>query len=143
MNVILVGVDFDEGARPVIEYAKREAERMGCEVVLAHVVQVPVYSYPGLEGGLVPVYQDELSKAAKEGLEGLAGGYGCRGFVRTGDPADEILELAKELGASLVVMGTHGRSAISHFLLGSTTQKLIRKSTLPVLVVPLRHAEAA
>ncbi len=39
-------------------------------------------------------------------------------------------------------MGTHGRGGISHFLLGSTTEKLIRKSALPVLVVPLRHADA-
>jgi nucleotide-binding universal stress UspA family protein len=143
VNVILVGVDFDEGALPVIEHAKREAERMNAEVVIAHVVQVPAYTYPGLEGGMMPVYQDELTKAAKEGLEKFATSYGVRGFVRTGDPADEMLALATELGAALVVMGTHGRGALSHFLLGSTTEKLIRKSPLPVLVVPLRHAQAA
>ncbi len=80
MNVILVGVDFDEGARPVIEHAKREAERMGAEVVIAHVVQIPVYSYPGLEG-MIPVYHDELTKAAKDGLGEFSTGFGCRGFV--------------------------------------------------------------
>jgi nucleotide-binding universal stress UspA family protein len=91
----------------------------------------------------MPDYPDELSNAAKTGVERLARDYGVRGFVRTGDPSDELLALAKELDASLVVLGTHGRSGLSHLLLGSTTEKLIRKSPLPVLVVPIGHARAA
>jgi universal stress protein A len=144
MSLILVGVDFDEGARPVIEHAKGEAARLGAEVVLAHVVATPVYTYPGLEGAAVlPDYPLELTAAAKTGIGKFAGEYGLRAFIRTGDPADELLALAKELGASMVVLGTHGRSGLAHLLLGSTTEKLIRRSPLPVLVVPIGHAHAA
>jgi nucleotide-binding universal stress UspA family protein len=58
------------------------------------------------------------------------------------DPRREILEQAKELKADLLVMGTHGRSGFDHLLLGSVTEKVMRKSPCPVMVVP-RHAAAA
>lgn len=145
MGVILVAVDFDGGAREAIEYAKAEAARMGAEVVLVHAYQLPEYAYPGFEPApaVLPVLSNEVQAAAKKALEELAHEHDVRGIVRGGDAAEEILATARETGAELIVMTTHGRKGLSHLLLGSVTEKVIRKSRVPVLVVPLRPAEAA
>jgi nucleotide-binding universal stress UspA family protein len=59
-------------------------------------------------------------------------------MVNVGEPAREILECATSLGADLIVMGTHGLSGFEHLLLGSVTEKVLRKATSPVLTVPPR-----
>ena len=59
-----------------------------------------------------------------------------RGFVRYGAPTPTILELAESSGHDLIVMGTHGRTGVSHLLMGSVAEKVIRHATCPVLVVP-------
>jgi universal stress protein A len=57
--------------------------------------------------------------------------------VATGDPADAIVRVARELGAELIVMGTHGRTGLQHVLLGSVAEKVVRHALCPVLTV--RH----
>jgi nucleotide-binding universal stress UspA family protein len=62
-------------------------------------------------------------------------------LIREGDPVSEILSQATDMKADLLVMGTHGRSGFERLLLGSVTEKILRKASCPVLTVPRRHPD--
>ena len=64
-------------------------------------------------------------------------------MVNVGQPAREILDCAATLPADLIVMGTHGHSGFEHLLLGSVTEKVLRKATCPVLTVPPRAGDTS
>jgi nucleotide-binding universal stress UspA family protein len=64
-------------------------------------------------------------------------------LIKTGDPRDVINEAAKELGADLIVMATHGRRGVSRMLLGSVTELVVRSAPCPVLCVRMHAHEAA
>ena len=63
-------------------------------------------------------------------------------MIREGDAVGEILSQATDMKADLLVMGTHGRSGFERLLLGSVTEKMLRKASCPVLTVPRRHPDA-
>lgn len=135
-NVIVVAVDFEKASLKALDFAKELAKGIGAEVVIAHVYQVPMFTYPGLEPALLPTFNAEISTAAKRAIEELAASHGgLRAVLREGDPANELLAVANELKAKMVVMGTHGRSGIAHLFLGSVAEKVMRHSTIPVLTV--------
>lgn len=134
-EVILVPVDFETVSMKAIDLAKQLAGKMGAEVVLVHVYQLPVYTYPGLEPALLPGFHTEVSAAAARAVKELAAQQGVRALLREGDPASEILAAALEAKATMIVMGTHGRRGFAHLFLGSVAEKVIRKSTTPVLTV--------
>jgi len=135
-DVILVPIDFEEASLKALELAKELGPRLGCEVLLVHVYQLPVYTYPGLEPGILPGFHAEVTAAAKRALSDLATrSGGLRSMLREGDPATEILAAAEELAPRMVIMGTHGRRGLTHLLLGSVAEKVVRRSTVPVLTV--------
>jgi nucleotide-binding universal stress UspA family protein len=61
-------------------------------------------------------------------------------FLKNGDPADIIVQTAKEQKCDLIVMGTHGHGGIADVLIGSTAKRVVRQSTIPVLVIRLPEA---
>ncbi|MCC6554853.1 MAG: universal stress protein [Polyangiaceae bacterium] len=135
-ETILVPVDFEPASMKAIELAKELAGKTGGEVVLLHVYQLPVYTYPGLEPALLPGFHAEVSAAAARAVEQLSAQTGgLRALLREGDPASEILAAATEHKATMIVMGTHGRRGIAHLFLGSVAEKVIRKASVPVLTV--------
>ena len=60
-------------------------------------------------------------------------------IVRHGKPFAEILKLSEERSADLIVVGSHGRTGIEHVMLGSTSERLVRRSKTPVLIIPGKH----
>ena len=135
-GVIVVPTDFEEASVKALDLAKDLAGRIGAEVVLVHVYSLPVYTYPGLEPGLLPGFHREVMAAARRALEqlGVAQG-GLRTMLRDGDAAIENLDAAKDLGARFIVMGTHGRRGLSHLFLGSVAERVVRRSPVPVMTV--------
>ncbi|MBT4867638.1 MAG: universal stress protein, partial [Planctomycetaceae bacterium] len=84
-------------------------------------------------------FTDSQQQAAtEEGNRWLqdAGVSGGRMLTPAGTPFVEIVRLAREEDVDLVVVGTHGRGAVAHMLLGSVAEKVVRKSPCPVLTVP-------
>src|ERR1051325_9655323 len=105
-DVILVPVDFEEPSKKALELAKELAPRLGCEVGVLHVYQLPVYTYPGLEPGILPGLPAEGTAAAKRALGELAErAGGLRSMLREGDAAGEILAASDELSPRMVIMG--------------------------------------
>ena len=135
-NVILVAVDFEQASEKALELAKELCGKLGCELTLVHVYQLPIYTYPGLEPAVLPGLQNEITGAAKRALDQLADKHGIpRAILREGDPATEILATIDEIHPKLAVVGTHGRRGLTHLFLGSVAEKVVRRSTAPVLTV--------
>jgi nucleotide-binding universal stress UspA family protein len=147
---ILSPVYFDETSSAALEYARHFAQQAEGTVYLLHVVPTDeihllrqVYR-PEKGGGADTVWAE---KVAHEKLHALAQEHlketRYEILTRTsGDPVTGILEAAKDLGAELVVMATHGRSGLAHFLLGSIAEKVVRESRCPVFTTRRREALA-
>jgi nucleotide-binding universal stress UspA family protein len=135
-GVLVVPVDFEKASLKALDLAKDLGARLGAEVVVVHVYQVPLFTYPGLEPSLLPTFTVEIAAAAKRAVEKLSDAHGgLRAVLREGDPSTEIIAASKELGAEMIVMGTHGRSGFAHVFLGSVAEKIMRESNVPVLTV--------
>ena len=144
IRTILVPTDFGETSDHALEAALDLAKALQAKLHVVHVYQIPVYGFP--DGAFVPGPEiaARISESAERGLAAILERYGDRGVpltksLRTGAPHEEIVACAKELPADLVVMGTHGRGAIAHALLGSVTERVVRTSPIPVLTI--RHRE--
>ncbi len=137
---ILVPLDFSERANKVLNYAVALAEKMGAKICLLHVVEpVFVSSEPGLTS--LP-QQTALAEetASKKRLLKIAGdlipmGRLEKAVIREGTPFFEISAAAKSLKADLIVIATHGRTGLSHVLMGSTAERVVRHAPCPVLTI--------
>jgi nucleotide-binding universal stress UspA family protein len=138
---ILLPTDLSECSERARSYACELAKRFEAELHLLHVVQ-PI-SLPGYGGPVPGSLSDELfhpEEGARRELEGWNGPAfeHAKRVVRsviTGTPFVEIVRYARNQNIDLIVMGTHGRSGLAHALLGSVTEKVVRKSPCPVLTV--------
>ena len=135
---ILVPVDFSEDSPNVFEKALSVLADGG-RLTLLHVVEF----MPAVMEGTLGIYphRKDIEKIKELSLERLGEiasdhqGLDIRAVVREGKPATTILELIGELEPDLVVMGTHGRSKLDHLLIGSVTERVIRKAPCAVLTV--------
>ncbi len=142
---ILVPVDFSDTAKKALQYAVPFGTAFDAEVVLLHVMQP--YSIPVEFGYLPPDWaetQQQFLDSAQDELAKLcAGEIGNRARtqvqVREGVPWQEIVAAAQETRTDLIILATHGRTGLSHVLLGSVAERVVRHAPCPVLVV--RDAE--
>lgn len=153
VSTILCPVYFDETSPAALEYTKHFALRNDSKVYLLHVIPTDEFHlfskvyHPETGGGANPTWAE---KVAREQLEALMQmhlpGVQCEIVTRqNSNPATGILEAAKELNAALIVMTTHGRTGLSHLLLGSVAEKVARESRCPVFTThrgeELAHTE--
>jgi nucleotide-binding universal stress UspA family protein len=142
-RVILHPTDFSNAAEASLKVARLLARDHGARLILLHVAPIPVV----LEGGMVEVDPgvglDSLD-AIRARIDGPDLKQPVEVRVERGSAAFEILRVAEEVGAGLVVMGTHGRSGVGRLLMGSEAESVLRHARCPVLVVKgLVPAEAA
>lgn len=137
---ILCPVDFSQFTQDVINYALDLAEKYGAELHVMHVVPNMTYFTP-YESFLTPEnlvaieknIQDEVEKKFTKLLKHDT--VPTRKAIRTGVPFVEIIDYAKTESIDLIVMGTHGHSAIEHILIGNVAEKVVRKSPCPVMTI--------
>lgn len=139
-RVILVPTDFGEPSEAALRTAIEYAQVFGSEIVLMHAYEIPVMGFP--DGAVIATAEltDSLMEAAHAGLDQqVKANEGCgvtlRSVVKEGDPYRMINDAAAEVGAGLIVLGTHGRRGLSRALLGSVAEKVVRTANVPVLVV--------
>jgi nucleotide-binding universal stress UspA family protein len=143
---ILVPTDFSKHSDNALRYAMAFADKFGAELHLLHVVQDLALFLPDTVA-VSPVATppvDQLTAAVREALLRAVRDHGLERFrvcpeVREGTPFYEIVRYARERDVDLIVMGTHGRGGLAHVLLGSVSEKVVRKAPCPVLTV--RHPE--
>ena len=134
---ILVPVDFSDGSKAALAAADAMAKSAGASLTLLHVhpmtvVSVLDYTYaepPELVAEAVQAITERLDKWAAE-LDSDASKVKTE--VRTGQPATEILDAAAD--HDLIIMGTHGRSGVDRFLMGSVAERVVRGAKCSVLV---------
>jgi len=137
---ILLPLDFHEAAFRIIHLATGLARRFNSEVVLAHVVTRQDYSPHEMKQGR-PLRGDELlgeiaefaEKDLHESVQAELRGLRVKCLVRKGDAASQIVRIAEEESADLIVMPTHGYNGFYRYLIGSVTAKVIHDSDCPVL----------
>jgi nucleotide-binding universal stress UspA family protein len=135
---ILAPVDFSPASNNAVTYARRVGELTKADLIFVNVVE-PDGSL-GLEA-LPPVCIEELKANAEETLRGLvqaareSGITVATSMIRSGLPAHEIVEAAKEFDVDLIVIATHGYTGWKHFCIGSTAERVVRAAPCPVLVV--------
>lgn len=138
---ILFPTDFSEPARVAQKYAIAMAEQFGASLHLLHVVApLPAGINSNGLGSLTDVDLASLveagrSQLAKEIDEEWRKTHSTTLTVEIGFAVDEISQYTKRHKIDLIVMGTHGRSGLSHLLLGSVSEKIVRISECPVLTV--------
>ncbi len=138
---VLCPVDFSEYSDYALQHALAYAKTFGAELHVVHVLELPfmpTYAMAGLPELSVPT--EELEAQVRKHTEEVV--QECRkshdkveGTVRIGSAFLEIIECAKEIDADLIVMGTHGRTGLTHMLIGSVAEKVVRKAPCPVLTV--------
>ena len=130
---ILVPTDGSDCAAAAVEYAAELASRYGARVYVLSVVDSrPFDDMPHRE--TVEAAAEETVAAVRDDLADV--GVTAETAVRVGIPHREVLDYADENGVDLVAMGTHGRTGVERYLLGSVTEKTVRLSDVPVLTVP-------
>jgi nucleotide-binding universal stress UspA family protein len=138
---ILYATDFSASSDYAFEYASALAKRCNSRLLILHVINEPV----DLRGFYVPhISFDKLEEEIEEGAKKMMETF-CRTHVRDldsyetfivpGIPYDEIIRKATEESADLIVLGTHGRTGLDHVLFGSTAEKVVRKSPIPVMTI--------
>jgi universal stress protein A len=143
---ILCAVDFDESSATVLHFAREIAQQNGATLCALHVAPLPLNAaeFSQIPMDPYPVWEKtaraELEKLAAAHLEGREVAYKIE--TRSGEAADGILVQAEEMDADLIVLATHGRTGVRHFLIGSVAERVIRRSQRPVLVVRPKETAA-
>lgn len=136
---IVVPIDFSEYSKQAFRYAIDFAQTFGAEMILVYVVEPVIYPADFSFGEVaLPSLERELHDRSLEQLNLLIEteipkGISARCVIRSGKPFVEIIQVAKEEQADLIIIATHGHSGIEHVLFGSTAEKVVRKSSCPVL----------
>ncbi|MGO9568455.1 MAG: universal stress protein [Desulfomonilaceae bacterium] len=139
---ILFCTDFSENSEPARELAVDYAKSFGAQLIIAHVVDTGAFEAYALAEGDVGFSQIVSSAQEVAGSRLEAMGNECGQLVKdvktrckVGLPSKEILALAREELADLIVLGTHGRSSVKELVMGSVARKVLRTAHLPALIV--------
>ena len=141
---ILFATDFSEGSDFAFKAALSLARKYDSKLTIIHIINEPV----DLRGFYVPhISFDKLEEEIEQGAEKLMEKF-CRQHIKDfenyeshvlpGIPYDEIIKKAQEFNADLIVLGTHGRTGLDHVLFGSTAEKVVRKSPIPVMTIRIQ-----
>jgi universal stress protein A len=141
IKTILFPTDFSDAADAAFHLACSLARDHGSRLAVLHVVTPPTVAYT--EGVMLPPTEDIKDEiwAKLDSIVPTEDSIDVERFLVEGEPAGEILRLAKTSNSDLIVMGTHGRRGLTRLLMGSVAEEVVRKSTCPVLTVkvPLTH----
>jgi nucleotide-binding universal stress UspA family protein len=139
---ILVPTDFSDCSRAALDLACELAPALGAQLTLVHAMTPQAYPIPAVDGAILPdpaAAAEKVATEAHELHEELARARArvpdADSVIVEGDPLPAIEQAAKETGADLIVIGTHGRRGVRHALLGSVAEKLVQRGPCPVLTV--------
>lgn len=139
---ILIGVDLSDSTQKVVKIAMELAKALSARVWLLHVAE-PDPDFVGFEAGPQSV-RDSLSKIFHVEhcqIQEIADRFRTAGLDATallvqGEAAETILKEASKLGVDMIVVGSHGRGAMYHLVVGSISEGVLHGSECPILVVP-------
>lgn len=142
---ILVPIDFSDDSLNALDFAVDFAAPFGAELAILFVVEPVYYATPSeLYGPTtnLAMLLDEQKRVGVQQLDALAAdlekrGQRVRTILQAGTPYRTIIDVAQRQGADLIVMATHGRTGLTHVLMGSVAERVVREAACPVLTVRL------
>lgn len=156
MKKVLIAIDYDPSAQTVAEAGYKLAKSMNAQTVLLHVVSDATYysslNYSPIMGfdsfSNLDIVQteavSELQSAARDYLDKTRlhlGDPSIETISRGGDFGDTIIDVATEINADVIVMGTHSRHGLEKILMGSVAEKVLRRSAVPMFIIPTKEKE--
>jgi len=137
---ILVPTDFSSASQKALQYAICLANQFGAQLTLLHVIEPPMPAMLAVQSVVPEFFETEMVASEKKldrlvGSTRAAGIHIVRSSIRAGAPANQILEVANDLDADLIVIATHGFTSWKYFTIGSTAEHVARVAPCPVLVV--------
>jgi nucleotide-binding universal stress UspA family protein len=146
---ILYPTDFSDVAAKALDYIKQLKEAGSQEVVILHVINQRIIDglmRHAMQEDDIVEWQKAAKAVARESLAEMSSDLESMGFVvktivKTGFPWREILDVEKKEAPSIIVIGSHGRSAVGEIFLGSVSDRVIRKCRRPVMVIKREPAE--
>ncbi|MDN5850980.1 MAG: universal stress protein, partial [Nitrococcus sp.] len=148
---ILIAVEDSPYSDQAIHYGMLLAKKLNSKIALVHVDDIPVntpyladplLSEPPL---MVPEIMEIREQASKDLFNRIQKQYGddleITKYTRVGRAQDEILAVAEEYKADLIILGTHGRTGLDHFISGSVSESVARKAKCPVMIIPKPEKE--
>jgi nucleotide-binding universal stress UspA family protein len=142
LDRILVPIDFSSHSRVALRHATELARTYGASLQLLHVVQQPNFPYFYAPVPAMPPIEQlqSLHERGREALQKLVAEAGDASLrhrleIFDGHPASEIVTFAEENGSDLIVTASHGLTGLDRLLLGSTSEQVVRTSSVPVLLV--------
>jgi len=148
LKKILVATDFGEPSEAALAYGRELARTFGASLTIVHVadnILTRAYGADGIALIADPELQVQLEVAAQQQVDGLIFDEDRKtlkasGVILTSNtPSAAIVSYARDEAFDLIVMGTHGRGAVAHLLMGSVAERVVRLAPCPVLTV--RHPE--
>ena len=143
---VLIAIDYDETAQKVAEAGYALAKAMNAETILLHVLhERPVYyiETPAVYEMQIS-YIEDLKIVIQKFLDETKKHLGDK-FIHTmlkeGEIAETILETANKLGVDVIVMGTHSKRWLENIILGSDAKSVLKKTTIPLFIVPLKKQD--
>ena len=138
---ILYATDFSESSAPACDYALTLAKLANAEVHVLHVIgEFSDRRKSMIQPEAMALLEREVEVQSLKDMEEFcsekfAGAITYATEVVMGIPFQEIIKKAGELSADLIVVGTHGRTGMEHVIVGSTAERIVRRSKIPVLTV--------
>ncbi|MEM3997759.1 MAG: universal stress protein [Pyrobaculum sp.] len=135
MDTVVVGYDGSPQAKKALEKARKIAEKFGSKIYVVHVIDTAVLSLSDMfsSPSVIASLKEKAEQLIKEALSAV--GPGAEGRVLEGDPAHEIIKFAREVNASLIILGARGLSTIRRILMGSVSSRVVQESPIDVLIV--------
>ena len=146
LRKVLVATDFSDASDEAIDRAIEMARPSGAEVEIVHVLELAeefpfgTTYFDADYGALYANVDLQLSRRADRFLEA---GLACQTRIVEGSASTQIVERGQNIGADLIVVGTHGRTGLAHAMLGSVAERVVRRASCPVLTVPYSRKKAA
>ncbi len=144
LSRILVAVDFSSSSERAVAAARRLATQTGGQLDLVHICALQFSARdlpsPSLNPGVIEGAQEALGKLA---AATRADGFTVEAHFAVGAAAFGILDFIRRLNPAMVVLGSHGRGAMMRLLVGSVAESVMRRSPVPVLIVPAEQRTEA
>ena len=146
INRILIAVEDSPYSDQAVNYGVLLALNLSSKIILVHADEIPITSTytadPLLNDSpaMIPELMHIQEEASKDLFKRLKKQHGDKveisTYTKIGRPQDEILAVAEECKADLIILGTHGRTGFDHFISGSVSESVARKAKCPVLIIP-------
>ncbi len=138
---ILVATDFSDASQRALDLALAMVRESGANLYVVHVCEIPYYGDFTYPVDLVTPLTDAAQGRLEELIASLRrASPDAKGVLKVGLAWEQILAVAAEERADVIVMGTHGRRGVAHAIMGSVAERVVRVSAIPVLTVRGREA---